>query len=62
MGEVVPIATGLEVVLNGVTIVEIDGGRIRRAADYMDTSQLFLQLGARLELPGDGVIELDVQR
>jgi steroid delta-isomerase-like uncharacterized protein len=62
MGEMVPIATGLEVVTNGVTIVEIDGGRIRRAADYMDTTTMLLQLGARVELPGDGVMELDVPR
>jgi steroid delta-isomerase-like uncharacterized protein len=62
MGEMVPVATGLEVVMNGVTIVEIDGGRIRRAADYMDTTTLLLQLGARIELPGDGVMELDVPR
>jgi hypothetical protein len=62
MGEIVPVATGLEVVTNGVTIVEIDGGRIRRAADYLDTATMLLQLGARVELPGDGVIELDMQR
>ena len=62
MGEMVPVATGLEVVTNGVTIVEVDGGRIRRAADYMDTAGMLLQLGARVELPGDGVMELDVPR
>jgi steroid delta-isomerase-like uncharacterized protein len=62
MGEMVPVATGLEVVTNGVTIVEVDGGRIRRAADYMDTATMLLQLGARVELPGDGVMELDVPR
>jgi steroid delta-isomerase-like uncharacterized protein len=62
MGETIPVATGLEVVTNGVTIVEIDGGRIRRAADYMDTATMLLQLGARVELPGDGVLELDVPR
>jgi hypothetical protein len=62
MGELVTVATGLEVVTNGVTIVEIDGGRIRRAADYMDTTPMLLQLGARVELPGGGVMELDPQR
>lgn len=62
MGELVTIATGLEVVTNGVTIIEVDGGRIRRAADYMDTTPMLLQLGGRVELPGDGVMELDVQR
>jgi steroid delta-isomerase-like uncharacterized protein len=62
MGEMVPVATGLEVVTNGVTIVEVDGGRIRRAADYVDTATMLLQLGARVELPGDAVMELDVPR
>jgi len=57
MGDFAPVATGREVVLNGVTILEIDGGRIRRAADYMDTTPLALQLGGRLELPGGRVVE-----
>lgn len=54
-----PVATGREVVLNGVTIIEVDGGRIRRAADYVDSGALALQLGGRIELPGGSVIELD---
>jgi len=62
MGETVPIATGLEVTTNGVTILEIDGGRIRRGADYMDTLPMLLQLGGRLQLPGGSVMELDVAR
>ena len=62
LGPMVPVATGLEVVTNAVTIVEIDGGRIRRGADYMDTATMLLQLGARVELPGDAVMELDVPR
>lgn len=59
MGDYVPTVTGREVVLNGVTIIEVDGGRIRRAADYMDTAPLALQLGGRIELPGGQVIELE---
>jgi len=62
MGEMVPVATGLEVTTNGVTILEIDGARIRRGADYMDTTQMLLQLGGRVELPGDAVMELDIAR
>jgi ketosteroid isomerase-like protein len=62
MGEMVPVATGLEVTTNGVTILEIDGGRIRRGADYMDTTQMLLQLGGRVELPGGAVMELDIVR
>ena len=59
MGETVPTGTGREIVMNGVTILEMEGGRIIRAADYADTTPLWLQLGARIELPGGGVIELD---
>ena len=55
----VSVATGREVVLNGVTIIEMEGGRIRRAADYIDVLPLVLQLGGRVELPGGGVMELE---
>ena len=54
-----PEVTNREVVLNGVTIIEVEGGRIRRAADYSDTAPLALQLGGRIELPGGHVLELD---
>jgi steroid delta-isomerase-like uncharacterized protein len=57
MADFAPVVTGREVVLNGVTVLEIEDGRIRRAADYMDTAPLALQLGARIELPGGRVIE-----
>ena len=59
MGDALPEATGAEVVLNGVTIIELDGDRIIRAADYTDTAPMWLQLGGRIELPGGGVLELD---
>jgi ketosteroid isomerase-like protein len=59
MGDYVPAVTNREVVLNGVTIIEVEGGRIRRAADYTDTAPLALQLGGRIELPGGRVIELE---
>jgi hypothetical protein len=59
MGDYIPMATGKDVVVNGATIIEVDGGRIRRAADYLDTSQIWLQLGGRIELPGGHVIQLD---
>jgi steroid delta-isomerase-like uncharacterized protein len=62
MGELVPVATNREVVVNGVTIIEVDGGRIRRAADYTDTTPLLLQLGGRMTLPGGGVVELPEAR
>ncbi len=50
--------TGHEVVLNGVTIVEMDGGRVVRAADYTDSGALLLQLGARVELPDGTSLQL----
>jgi ketosteroid isomerase-like protein len=59
IGADVTVATGLEVVSNGVTVIQLDGDRIRRAADYMDTRPIMLQLGGRLEMPGGSVIELD---
>lgn len=57
MGNQVPVATGNEVVVNGVTIIEIRDGRILRAADYTDAASMMLQIGARIELPGGGVLE-----
>jgi ketosteroid isomerase-like protein len=62
LGNQVPVGTGREVVLNGVTIIEIQDGRILRAADYTDTGALMLQLGGRMELPGGSVIELEDMR
>lgn len=50
--------TGEEVVLNGVTILEVDGGRVERAADYTDSGALLLQLGARVEMPDGTTLEL----
>jgi len=60
IGDMVPVATGREVVLNGVTLIETEGGRIRRAADYMDVLPFVLQLGGEVTMPGGGVIRLDL--
>jgi uncharacterized protein (TIGR02246 family) len=54
MGADLPVATGREVVSNGVTLVARGGGGARRGADYMDTLPIMLQLGGRLEMPGTG--------
>ena len=54
----VDIGTGREVVLNGVTILEIQDGLIRRGADYVDTLPLVLQLGGRVEMPGGTTLEV----
>ena len=59
MGERFPEATGREVVLNGVTIIEIEGGLITRAADYIDIVPMVLQLGGRIEYPGGIVLEFE---
>ena len=60
IGTRVPVATGRDILLNGVTILEIDNGRIRRAADYIDVLALVLQLGAEVHLPGGSVMKLDL--
>lgn len=60
MGSLVPEATGRDVVLNGVTLIEMERGRIRRAADYTDALPLVLQLGAEVRMPGGGVLKLNV--
>jgi len=47
-----PVVTGHEVVLTGVTIIQMEDGRIRRAADYQDALPLVLQLGGEVRMPG----------
>lgn len=59
LGSMVPQGTGREVVLNGATIIEIEGGRIRRAADYSDVVPMLLQLGARIALPNGDTLSMD---
>jgi len=60
LGDRFPVASGAEVVLNGVTIIEMQGDRIIRAADYVDGVPMILQLGGRIELPGGGVWEQEI--
>ena len=55
----VSIGTGAEVVTNGVTVIEFQGDRIIRAADYADTAPMMLQIGGRIELPGGAVLEME---
>jgi steroid delta-isomerase-like uncharacterized protein len=59
MGARVPEATGREIVLNGVTIIEVERGLITRAADYIDVVPMVLQLGGSIRYPGAGELELD---
>jgi steroid delta-isomerase-like uncharacterized protein len=51
------IGTNREFRLKGITMIEIKDGRIRKATDYMDVLGFVMQLGARVELPGGGVLE-----
>ena len=55
LGEV----TNREFFMNGVTVIETDGGLITRAADYLDVSSLLLQLGATITMPGGEVVSLE---
>jgi steroid delta-isomerase-like uncharacterized protein len=59
IGSFLPVATGREVVLNGVTIIEMEDGRIRRASDYVDALALVLQLGGEVHMPGGGLLRQD---
>lgn len=53
------VATNREFYLNGVTVVEMDGELISRAADYLDVASLLLQLGATISLPDGGSVTLE---
>lgn len=55
--DLITTATDREVVVSGVTVIEIEGGRIARAADYSDRATVMLQLGARIELPDGTIIQ-----
>ena len=57
MGSQIPFVTGREVVYNCATIIELEGGRIMRAADYLDTAPLTLQLGGSISFPTDKITE-----
>ena len=61
IGSLLPVVTGREVVLNGVTIIEMEDGRIRRAADYVDALPLVLQLGGEVHMPGGGVLRQELE-
>lgn len=59
LDDLMSVGTGMEIVTNGVTIIEMQGDRIIRAADYTDTAPLMLQLGGRIEMPDGTVITLE---
>lgn len=57
VGNEVPVASGADVFTNGLTVLEMEGDRIIRAADYLDTTPMLLQMGGRIEMPGGVVLE-----
>jgi hypothetical protein len=57
--ELVGVGTGREVAFNGITLIEIEDGRIARAADYWDQAALLLALGAEIHLPDSTVMRGD---
>ena len=54
----VPVATGNQITLNGVTLIHAEGGKITRAADYLDALGFVLQLGSEVSLPGGEVLKM----
>lgn len=61
IGSFLPVVTGREVVLNGITLIQMEDGRIRRAADYVDALPLVLQLGGEVHMPGGGVLRQELE-
>ena len=53
----ISVATNREFSVKGATIVEIKDELIIRATDYMDLLGFVIQLGARVKLPGEVVLE-----
>jgi hypothetical protein len=53
----ISVATGKQVQINGVTVLEISRHLITRAADYMDDLGLLLQLGGQVHMPGGTVLK-----
>ena len=58
--DLITLGTDREIALSGATVIEIEGGRIARAADYYDRAALALQLGGRIEMPDGTVIDGDL--
>lgn len=54
--DLLAVGTGREVAFNGVTVIEIEGGRIARAADYWDRATFLLALGGEVRLPDGSVL------
>jgi steroid delta-isomerase-like uncharacterized protein len=55
----VTVPTNKEFMVKGVTLIEVEDGLITKATDYMDVLGFVIQLGARVELPGGVVLEME---
>jgi hypothetical protein len=53
----ISMATGNQVQINGVTILQVSQHLITRAANYMDDLGLMLQLGGEVHMPGGMVLK-----
>ncbi len=58
----ISVATGADLQVNGVTILQIRKHLIIRAANYMDDLGMMLQLGGVMTMPGGTVIRSNVSR
>ncbi len=54
----VTVPTNKEFMVKGVTLVEVEGGLITKATDYMDVLGFVIQLGGKVEFPGGVVLEM----
>ena len=52
----ISVPTNRKFTVNGVTIVEVENGKIIRATDYLDLLGFVVQLGAKVDLPGGKII------
>lgn len=52
----IPIATNKDIRLDGVTLLEFEDNKIKKASDYMDVLGFVIQLGSKVELPGGIII------
>ena len=57
----IPVATNNDIVLKGVTIIEMKNEKIEKASDYMDVLGFVIQLGSKVELPGGMVIGEEIK-
>jgi len=50
---IISVATNKEFTLKGVTLIKVENNKIVRAVDYFDVLEFLLQLGSKVDLPGE---------